>query len=93
MMELTTTLPLDARLHIGARSWPFQGFAAASSAYCAAIDATGATSSGGTGPAAPACYVKDSAGRLLARVAYNGRIFACSDDDPHAHKVCLFDPR
>ena len=58
-------------IRVGDGTYPFSTYAKASAAYCATIERLGLGVS-----EAPVCEVLDEAGDLVARVAYNGRIFA-----------------
>ena len=59
---------------------PMTDYAEASRAYVQAIDVTGATSSGATGPAAPPAIIVDSDGKKVASISYNGRVWGPSDE-------------
>ena len=62
-------------IRVGRGTYPFSTYAAVSAAYCATIDRLGLGVS-----EVPSCEVLDEAGDLVARVAYNGRIFAIGPD-------------
>ena len=62
-------------IRVGRGTYPFSSHAEASAAYRATIERLGLGVS-----EAPACEVLDEAGNLVARVAYNGRIFAVGPD-------------
>ena len=62
-------------IRIGRGTYPFSSHAEASAAYCATIERLGLGVS-----EAPVCEVLDEAGDLVARVAYNGRVFAVGPD-------------
>ena len=62
-------------IRIGRGTYPFSSHAEASAAYRATIERLGLGVS-----EAPVCEVLDEAGDLVARVAYNGRIFAVGPD-------------
>ena len=58
-------------IRVGRGTYPFSTYAEASAAYCATIERLGLGVS-----EAPVCAVLDEVGDIVARVAYNGRIFA-----------------
>ena len=62
-------------IRVGRGTYPFSTYGAASAAYCATVKRLGLGVSD-----APACDVLDDAGNVVARVAYNGRVFAVGPD-------------
>jgi len=76
-------------IQIGNSTFPFTGLAEASRAYSEAINATGATCSGRTGPMAPRCLIKNN-DTVVAHVSYNGKVWLGDDWDEST--PCLFDP-
>ena len=62
-------------IRVGRGTYPFSSYAAVSAAYCATIERLGLGVS-----ESPVCEVLDEVGNLVARVAYNGRIFAVRPD-------------
>jgi hypothetical protein len=75
--------PQPAFVRIGSRVAPFTSYAQVSSAYRAAIEKTGATGSGETGPRAPDCDILDAHYRMIGWISYNGR--AWRGNDRYAH--------
>jgi hypothetical protein len=89
----TATGPLPARqypgeeprwVRMGRGTFPFSSFAAASAAYRATIERLGLGAS-----EAPLCEVLDDAGNVVARVGYNGRIFAVGADGESDYATVL----
>jgi len=69
---------------IGRRRYQFTSFAEASKAYTDTIEATGATVSGRTGPAAPECvFMKRiySEDYCVGYVSYNGNVWSFEPHD------------
>ena len=69
---------------IGKRRYRFSSFAEASRAYTDTIEATGATVSGRTGPAAPDCvFMKRIYGEdyCVGYVSYNGNVWSFEPHD------------
>jgi hypothetical protein len=75
-------------IRVGRGTYPFSSFAAASAAYCATIERLGLGVS-----EAPACVLLDDAGNVVARVAYNGRIFAVGTDGKSDYSIVLHETR
>ena len=61
-------------VRIGNRLFPFTTYQDISESYSRAIDATGATASGATGPLAPKCLLLKAA-KIVGYVSYNGRVW------------------
>lgn len=81
MLTVNTIEASPAAVRLGSRTFPWPGsYAEVSVAYRAAVDATGATSSGETGPRAPDCDVIDGGGRVIAVVSYNGKVWGGDRD-------------
>lgn len=75
---------------IGKRRFRFSSYSGASKAYTDAIEATGATVSGRTGPAAPHCvfmkriYDEDY---CVGHVSYNGNVWRYEPHDLADHRL------
>lgn len=66
----------DLFVEIAGKRLPLTSYAAASEAYMKAVDATGATSSGRTGPQAPAANITNNKGEVVAHISYNGKVWS-----------------
>ena len=62
-------------VRVGRGTYPFTSYPAASAAYCATIERLDLGVS-----ETPRCEVLDDTGTVIARVAYNGRVFAVTPD-------------
>ncbi len=81
----------------GDSKFPFVGFKEASSAYLEAINRTGSTSSGDTGPLAPFCTFMRrifSQDYCVGYVSYNGKVwlFDPHDIDSVSKHTLIFNP-
>jgi N12 class adenine-specific DNA methylase len=66
----------DLFVEIAGKRLPLTSYAAASEAYMKAIEQTGATSSGKTGPQAPLANITNSKGEVVAHISYNGNVWS-----------------
>lgn len=66
----------DLFIEIAGKRLPLTSYAAASEAYMKAVEQTGATSSGRTGPIAPAADITNSKGEVVAHISYNGNVWS-----------------
>ena len=71
-------------VRVGRGTYPFSTYGAASTAYCATIERLGLGVS-----EAPTCEVLNEAGNVVARVAYNGRVFAVGSDGECEYTMVL----
>jgi N12 class adenine-specific DNA methylase len=94
--EAAETLPAernDLFVEIEGKRLPLTSYKEASEAYSAAIDATGTTASGRTGPQAPEALIKDSKGKTVGYISYNGRVWSGSPKEfNNETTTLLYDP-
>lgn len=79
-MDLPVTQP--EIVQCGDSRFPFTSYEDVSRAYCLARDATGATSSGRTGPMAPDCVLLKrfyDEEYVIGHVSYNGKVWLFND--------------
>jgi len=77
--ETSDNLPAgrnDLYVEIEGKRLPMASYAQASEAYVRAIEQTGATASGETGPKAPSLNITDSNGKIVAHISYNGKVWS-----------------
>ena len=85
-MNAIETAP--AAVRVGRRVFDFESYEATSAAYRATIEATGVG-----GSRAPKCDILDGAGRVVAYVSYNGRVWRGNRLDWKSGDVPLYDNR
>lgn len=90
--EQSTAVALPKTVRVGIRNFPFTTYSDASEAYRTAIEATGATGSGATGPAAPPATIVDGSGNVVAYIAYNGNVFEGSPAEWTSNTKALYRP-
>ena len=84
------TIPVRAR--VGKRVFNAPSYEDVSRAYRHAMETTGATCSGETGPLAPRCDLLDASGNSVGYVSQNGRVWLGSRDNWEANAL-VYDPR
>jgi N12 class adenine-specific DNA methylase len=87
-----TTLPAvrdELFIDVGGKRLPMTSYEDASRAYTDAIEQTGATASGRTGPGAPSAIIRDGKGNAVAHISYNGRVW---EGGPSDDGRMLYDP-